>query len=80
MGERNYRWFLAFLYLNALLMAYGVWAALAVLLHDIESLKLLTVRYYLYLALHDEQRAYFKTQEIQLWRKKEASASPFSSS
>ena len=45
-----------------------------------ESLKLLTVRYYLYLALHDEQRAYFKTQEIQLWRKKEASASPFSSS
>ena len=42
MGERNYRWFLAFLYLNALLMAYGVWAALAVLLHDIESLKLLT--------------------------------------
>ncbi len=41
-GERNYRWFLAFLYLNALLMAYGVWAALAVLLHDIESLKLLT--------------------------------------
>jgi vacuolar protein sorting-associated protein 26 len=40
--------------------------------HD--SLRLLSVRYYLYLALHDEQRAYFKTQEIFLWRKAEAGA------
>jgi hypothetical protein len=30
---------------------------------------LLSVRYYLYLALHDEHRAYFKQQEVQLWRK-----------
>ena len=40
--------------------------------HD--ALRLLSVRYYLYLALHDEQRAYFKTQEIFLWRKAEAGA------
>ena len=30
---------------------------------------LLSVRYFLYLALHDEHRAYFKQQEVQLWRK-----------
>ena len=41
-GERNYRWFLAFLYLNSLLMSYGVWAAGAILRHDIEALKLFT--------------------------------------
>jgi hypothetical protein len=39
-GERNYRWFLAFLYLNTALMAYGVWAAGAVLWHDCVALKL----------------------------------------
>ena len=46
--------------------------------HD--SLRLLSVRYYLYLALHDEQRAYFKTQEIFLWRKAPAAATQFKSS
>ncbi len=39
------------------------------LAHD--AVKLLTVRYYLYLALSDDQRSYFKTQEIQMWRKQE---------
>jgi hypothetical protein len=33
------------------------------------AVKLLTVRYFLYLALADDQRSYFKNTEIQLWRK-----------
>ena len=41
-GERNYRWFLSFLYLNALLMGYGVWATTGILLHDVEALRLFT--------------------------------------
>ena len=34
-----------------------------------EAVKLVSVHYYLYLALADEQRSYFKSTEIQLWRK-----------
>ena len=33
-GERNYRWFLLFLASNLCIMAYGVWAASAVLLRE----------------------------------------------
>ena len=46
MGERNYRWFIAFLVLNSLLMAYGVWAASAVLAHEIVSQDLFHATFY----------------------------------
>jgi Na+/H+-translocating membrane pyrophosphatase len=45
-GERNYRWFLLFLLLNAVLMAYGVWASASVLAHKVITEKLLEVKFY----------------------------------
>jgi len=44
-GERNYRWFLLFLYLNTVLMVYGVWATSSILLHDMNTHKLLTATF-----------------------------------
>lgn len=45
-GERNYRWFLSFLLLNTVLMCYGVWAAGAVLAHEIVSEGLLRATFH----------------------------------
>lgn len=39
-GERNYRWFLAYLACNTALLLYGTWAAGSILLHDIVTEKL----------------------------------------
>lgn len=44
-GERNYRWFLLFLYLNTVLMVYGIWATSSILLHDMDTHKLLTATF-----------------------------------
>jgi palmitoyltransferase len=39
-GERNYRYFLAFVALNTLLMAYGVWAVAGIFLTEVAQLRL----------------------------------------
>jgi hypothetical protein len=46
-GERNYRWFFAYLLTNVILLWYGIWATVAILWHDVVKGDLLNATFVL---------------------------------